>query len=100
MKEDKLAQDNTENKDKSFGISSWSLTNRTTVMVLTAIIFLAGLMAYNGMPRENFPEVVTPEIYIGTPYPGNSPMDIEKLITRPIEKEVNTITGIDEINST
>ena len=44
--------------------------------------------------------MVIPEIYIGTPYPGNSPTNIEKLITRPLEKEINTITGVDEISST
>lgn len=87
-------------KIKEFGLSSLSIDNRTTVFVLTVIILVGGMISYVQMPKENFPEVVTPEIYIGTPYPGNSPMDIEKLITRPVEKEVNTITGIDEINST
>ena len=52
------------------------------------------------MPRESFPEVVIPQIYIGTPYPGNSAADIEKLITRPLEKEIKGITGIDKITST
>ena len=49
---------------------------------------------------EAFPEVVIPQIFVGTPYPGNSPLDIEKLITRPLEKEINTITGIDKVKST
>ena len=88
-----------ENKVKPFGITAMSIKNRTTVMVLTVIIFLAGLGAYNSMPKEAFPEIVMPEIYISTIYPGNSPLDIEKLITRPIEKEVKGITGIDEITS-
>lgn len=52
------------------------------------------------MPSEAFPEIVTPEIYVGTPYPGNSPVDLEKLITRPLEKEINGISGVDAINST
>ena len=52
------------------------------------------------MPKESFPEVEIPTIYIGTPYPGNSPADIENLVTRPIEKEVNTITEVDNIRST
>ena len=82
-----------------FGITKAAIQNRTTVMVLTAIIFLAGLGAYNSMPKEAFPEIVIPEIYISTIYPGNSPLDIEKLITRPIEKEVKSISGIDEITS-
>src|SRR5690554_464852 len=85
---------------KEFGLSSASVGNRTTVVVITIFIFLAGLVAYNTMSKESFPEVVIPEIYIGTAYPGNSPLDIEKLITRPIEKEVKSISGVDEILST
>lgn len=85
---------------KSFGLSSLSLKNPTTIIVLTFILALAGMTSYDSMPREAFPEIVIPEIYVGTPYPGNSPLDIEKLITRPLEKEINTISGIDKITST
>lgn len=85
---------------KEFGLSSLSVANRTTVILLGIIILIGGIAAYNAMPKENFPDIVTPEIYIGTAYPGNSPLDIEKLITRPFEKELNAITGVDEINST
>ena len=86
--------------NREFGLSSWSVTNRVTVFVLMAIITISGLYSYITVPKESFPEVVIPEIYIGTPYPGNSPINIEKLITRPLEKEINTITGVDEISST
>jgi multidrug efflux pump len=85
---------------KKFGPSTFSVNNRMTVYVLTAIVFIAGFMSYTSMPSEAFPEIVTPEIYVGTPYPGNSPVDIEKLITRPLEKEINGISGVDKINST
>ncbi|MBN4065986.1 efflux RND transporter permease subunit [Candidatus Amoebophilus asiaticus] len=85
---------------KEFGLSSLSVDNKSTVFVLTIIIFIMGLFSYNSMPKENFPEIVIAEIYIGISYPGNSPLDIENLITRPIEKELNTITGVDKINST
>ena len=85
---------------KQFGPSTFSVKNRMTVYVLTVIIFAAGIFSYTSMPSEAFPEIVTPEIYVGTPYPGNSPVDIEKLITRPLEKEINGISGVDEINST
>jgi len=92
--------DNQENKGlKQFGLSTLSVKNKTTVFVLTAIILIAGVLSYVSMPREAFPEVITPEIYVGTPYPGNSPVDIEKLITRPIEKEIKTISGIDKLTS-
>lgn len=85
---------------KSFGLSNLSLNNKTSVFVLTFIILITGLASYISMPRESFPEVVVPQIYVGTPYPGNSPLDIEKLITRPLEKEIKTITGIDKLTST
>lgn len=85
---------------KEFGLSTFAVNNRMTAYVLTFIIFISGLMAYTSMPSEAFPEIVTPEIYVGTPYPGNSPLDIEKLISRPIEKEINGVTNIDELNST
>jgi Cation/multidrug efflux pump len=86
--------------DKEFKLSTWAVNNRTTVFVILFLVFFAGVFSYRSMPAEAFPEIVTPEIYVGTPYPGNSPLDIEKLITRPLEKEINGISGIDEINST
>jgi multidrug efflux pump len=85
---------------KEFGLSSISINNRTTVFVITAIILIAGIISYVQVPKESFPEVIVPEIYIGTAYPGNSPQDMEKLITRPLEKELNSITGVDKITST
>jgi multidrug efflux pump len=85
---------------REFGPSSLAVSNRTTVFVLAFIIMVLGFTAYRSMPRESFPEVVMPEIYIGTPYPGNSPKDIESLVTRPIEKEIKTITGVDKVTST
>lgn len=91
-------QDNTHHKE--FGLSSLAIGNKITVFVITFIILFGGVMSYLSMPRENFPEVIIPEIYVGTPYPGNSPLDIEKLITRPLEKEINAITGVDKITST
>ena len=85
---------------KEFGLSTASIKNRTTVAVLIVIILISGISSYITVPKESFPEVVVPEVFVGTPYPGNSPGDIEKLITRPIEKELKGITGIDKIIST
>jgi multidrug efflux pump len=85
---------------RRFGITDWAVNNRITVGVLTVIILIAGLMAYRAMPAESFPEIAQPTIYVGTVYPGNSPVDIERLITRPLEKEINSISGVDKISST
>jgi len=86
--------------ERQFAITSWAVRNRTTVIVLTALIFIAGIYSWTVMPKESFPEVITPEIFVSTPYNSSSVVDIEKLITKPLEKEINTITGVDEISST
>ena len=86
-------------KFKEFKLSSWAISNKSTVAVITFIVVLGGLLSYISMPRENFPEIIVPQIYVATPYPGNSALDVEKLITKRLEKEINAITGIDKITS-
>lgn len=86
--------------DKEFGLTSLSLRNRITVYVLTLLIVVAGVYSYITLPKESFPEVEQPTVYVSTAHPGNSPEDIESLITRELEKEINTIEGVDNIQST
>ncbi len=85
--------------EKEFWLSSFSLDNKTSVFVLTFILVMMGVFSYVTLPKENFPEVEEPKIYIGVAYPGNSPEDMESLISRPIEKELNTISDVEEITS-
>jgi len=87
-------------KLKQFGLTTLSVNNRKTVFLIAALIFIAGLSAYISMPKESFPELVIPEIYVGTPYPGGSPEFIEDKITAPFEKEFNSIKDVKEITST
>lgn len=95
-----LKEESGQKKLKEFGLSSLAINNKKTVMVITILLLFAGLSSYISMPRESFPEIIIPEIYIGTPYPGNSALDIEKLITKPLEKEINKISSIDKLTST
>ena len=67
---------------------------------MIAIIMIVGGMSYVTMPKESFPEVKQPIVYVNTAYPGNSPVDMENLVSRPIEKELNTITGLKKLEST
>ena len=85
---------------REFGISTFAVNNRTSVLILSFMIFIGGIISFGGMPRENFPEIVIPTIYVGTTYPGNSPSDIENLVTRPIEEEISTINGLKKLTST
>lgn len=85
---------------KEFGWSSWAINNKTTMYVLTAVIFYLGLAAFFNMPRENFPEVNETKIYISIVYPGNTAEDIEKLITDPVEDKLKTVSNVMDITST
>lgn len=86
-------------KLREFGLTSLSIDNYTTVFLVTVMIFLFGLRSYNSMPKEQFPEVSFPTVFVNTPYFGNSAADIENLITRPLEKEINTIIGLKSLTS-
>lgn len=84
---------------KEFKPSSWSIDNKTSIFIFTVIITLAGLLAYNKIPKEQFPEVVFPQILVNTVYPGTSPADMENLVTKHIEKEVKAISGVKKVTS-
>ncbi|MFO8001891.1 MAG: efflux RND transporter permease subunit [Marinilabilia sp.] len=85
--------------ERKFGPTVRALKNKNTIFILTVFLFFAGLLSYNSMQRELFPEIVVPYIMISTPYPGNSPPDIENLITRPIEKELKGLNGVKRLSS-
>ncbi len=87
-------------KLREFKITTASLINKNTIYLLVFILAIAGGLTYKNLPKEMFPEVALPMIMIQTPYPGNAPSDIENLVTKPIEKEVFTVTGIKNMTST
>ncbi len=84
---------------KEFKPSSWAIDNKTSIFILTIIITLAGIMAYNGLPKENFPDISLPQIFVTVVHPGTSPGDMENLIAKPIEKQVKSATGVKKITS-
>jgi len=85
---------------KEFPITNFALRSYNTIKVLIVILAIGGLWAYISMPREALPNVAQPEVFVSTPYPGNSAEDIEALITRPLELELKKISGVDVIKST
>lgn len=89
-----------EQKLKYFGLSNWAIGNRMTVFVILAIVLIGGVITYTSLPRESFPEVVENKIYISTFWPGNAAEDVEKFITKPLEEEIDDISGVIDISST
>jgi len=88
-----------KNEKKGFGLSTLAVNNRKTVFLIAIIILMGGYMSFNSMPKENFPEIQIPEIYVGVAKPGSSPQYMAEKISKTIEKEIGGIKLVDEINS-
>ncbi|HNE48085.1 MAG TPA: efflux RND transporter permease subunit, partial [Saprospiraceae bacterium] len=84
---------------KEFKPTSWSIDNRKSIYFITLLLAIAGIYSYNTLPKERFPDIVIPTIYVNTVYPGASPADIENLVTKPIEKEIKAISGLKKLTS-
>jgi len=84
---------------RNFALSTWALNNKNTVYLFTIIAILFGLYSYVFMPKELYPDVQFPTVMVQTIYPGNPPVDMENLVTRPLEKEIESVKGIKKMTS-
>ncbi len=85
--------ENFTDKFKQFGPTTWSIKNKTAIYLLMLVVSGWGVYQFVTLPKEQFPDIVIPTIYVSTIYTGNSPKDMENLVTRPIEKQIKAITG-------
>lgn len=85
---------------KEFGLTSFSINNRISVLVLLFLITVLGIRSYQSIPKEASPDVTVPNIIVITTYPGVSPVDMENLITRKLEEELSNISDIKQMTST
>lgn len=81
-------------------LTELSLQNRTAIVVLTAILIIGGFVSYQTIPKESNPSIEIPIYTITTIYPGIGPADMESQVTQPLERELQGISGVDEIRST
>ncbi len=89
----------TELKIRRFKPTEWVINHKVPVYLMTVIISLLGIFSYIDLPKEQFPDIVIPTIFVQTIYPGTSPQDIETLITRPIEKQLKSVNGVKKVTS-
>ena len=70
-------------------------------LLLTILFFLIsfGLYLYNTLPRESDPDISLPVIYIAIAHKGISPVDSERLLIKPLEKELKNIEGLKKLSS-
>jgi multidrug efflux pump subunit AcrB len=96
------ALENFTDKFKQFKPTTWSIKNKTSIYLIMLFFSGWGIYQFMTLPKEQFPDIVIPTIYVSTPYVGNSPKDIENLVTKPIEKQIKGISGakINKVTST
>lgn len=70
----------------------------TTVVVFVALS-LVGLLAAKLLPLEKFPDIEFPGIFVQIPYDGSTPEEVERLITRPVEEALATLSGVEQMFS-
>jgi len=76
-----------------------AIKRRKVILAVTLVLSLFGLYAYVTLPREAQPDITVPFISVEVPYPGVSPEDAERLLVRPLERELKTIQGLKEMNA-
>ncbi|MEO8161858.1 MAG: efflux RND transporter permease subunit, partial [Arenimonas sp.] len=77
-----------------------SLRRPVTAVMFFVSMVVIGLIASMRLPLEKFPEVNVPFLMVSFPYPGSTPQEVERSITRPAEEALATLPGIKELNST
>ncbi|NCO61427.1 MAG: AcrB/AcrD/AcrF family protein [Deltaproteobacteria bacterium CG_4_8_14_3_um_filter_51_11] len=77
-----------------------ALKRQPTILTLLIIIVIAGAYSYLTLPRESFPDITIPYVFVTTTYEGVSPSDMEELVTIPIERKLKGIADVEEIRST
>ena len=81
-------------------VNQIALKRQVTVLALLVLIVVAGLYCYLTLPRESFPDITIPYVFVTTTYEGVAPEDMEKLITIPIERKLKGLSDVEEIRST
>jgi multidrug efflux pump subunit AcrB len=88
-----------KDQEKEFGPSSWAIDNKRAVYVLIFLITLLGFISYSRLPKENFPDITISKVFITTIYSGQSPQNIETLVTRQLEKQFKSLKGLKKLTS-
>jgi multidrug efflux pump len=98
MNQDVNNTGSTVNK-KTLGIVDWAISHRRSMLLLLLFLFISGITAYQDIPKESEPDIAIPIVYVSMSHEGISPEDAERLLVRPMEKELRSIEGVKEMSS-
>jgi len=81
-------------------LSNYAIKFRSAVFVFIVVLLFAGSVSYMSLPREGSPDITIPHVFITAFYEGTAPEEMEKLVTIPLEKQLNDVENIKDIRST
>src|ERR1700743_336354 len=75
-------------------IVEWAVQNTRVVLATFLVVIIAGLIAFNNIPKEADPDIPIPVLLVQATYPGISPEDSERLLVKPLEASLRSVEGI------
>ncbi len=82
-----------------FSLTEFSVRHHAAVLVLCVGLLLVGIHSYLTLPRENFPDIEVPHVFVTTVLDGANPTDVEISVTIPLETELDGVEGMKEMRS-
>lgn len=83
----------------NLNLAKLSIKRPTFITAVLVIVVILGLLSYRSMSVRMFPDVEFPYVLILTQYPGAGPVEIEQLVSRPLEDAISGISGLKHVNS-
>ncbi len=80
-------------------LAELSIKRPVFITCLMALLIVLGLMSYKKMPVDQFPDVTFPIVFAEIAYPGASPVDVERQISKIVEDEVSSLSGLETVSS-
>ena len=81
-------------------LAELAIRNKTTTLVLATVFFVGGIISFNNLPRLEDPEFTIKEALVITPYPGATAQEVETEVSDEIEKAVQQLGRLEEVEST
>ena len=81
------------------GLTRFAINRPTIIAMVTIAFVIFGIVSYNALGRNLFPNVAFPVVVVSAGYPGASPAEMEKLVVKPIEDQLDGIDNLDKLRA-
>nr|MDQ3418467.1 efflux RND transporter permease subunit [Acidobacteriota bacterium] len=81
-------------------IPRFAIEKPVTMFMLSAVVILIGWLSFMRLPVDLMPDVSFPSITVRVGYPGVGPLEMEELVTRPLEQAMSAVSGLERLEST